>query len=150
MLDPSPRLDADAFIDRWAASGGAEHANAQTFLVELTDLLGVPRPDPTTGDPSRDGYLFERPLAFPDGTQGKGFIDWYRRCAFVWETKQGADAKRTAGGRPLRKGHGVRGSAAWEAAMDAARNQAEGYARNLEATEPPPFVVVCDVGGVAD
>ena len=35
--------------------------------------------------------------------------------------------------------------------MVAARNQAEGYARNLEAAEPPPpFLVVSDVGNVVD
>ena len=67
------------------------------------------------------------------------------------ETKQGADAKRTEGGRKLRQGHGKRGTRAWEATMQAARNQAEGYARNLEAAEPPPpFIVVCDVGFCLD
>ncbi|MFN3598031.1 MAG: class I SAM-dependent DNA methyltransferase, partial [Rubricoccaceae bacterium] len=141
----------EAFIRRWASSGGAERANAQSFLNELADVLGVERPRPTTGDPAADGYVFERPLAFQDGTQGRGFIDLYKRGCFVLETKQGADNERAASGRPLRKGHGTRGSAAWHAAMDAARGQAEGYARNLEATEPPPpFVVVADVGHCVD
>ena len=63
------------------------------------------------------------------------------------ETKQGADAKRTEGGQKLRTGHGKRNTRAWELTMEAARNQAEGYARNLEAAEPPPpFIVVSDVG----
>src|SRR5690606_28592707 len=75
----------------------------------------------------------------------------YKRGAFVLETKQGADEKRTATGRKLWQGHVIRGSRAWEATMDAARNQAEGYTRNLEASEPsPPFVVVCDVGHCLD
>lgn len=143
--------DLDAFIDKWAGSQGAERANAHSFLNELADVLGVPRPDPTTGDARADGYVFERPLTFRDGKQNKGFIDLYKRGSFVWETKQGADAKRTASGRRLRTGHGKRGTRAWEATMVAARNQAEGYARNLEAAEPPPpFLVVCDVGNVFD
>ena len=142
-----PRIDVDAFLADAAKSGGAERANAQTFLNGLADVLGVARPDFTTGDPRADTYVYERPLDFRDGRQSKGFIDLYKRGAFVLETKQGADAKRTEGGQKLRTGHGKRGTRAWEQTMEAARNQAEGYARNLEAAEPPPpFVVVCDVG----
>ncbi|PAP74903.1 hypothetical protein B1759_16705 [Rubrivirga sp. SAORIC476] len=140
-------MDVDAFLADAAKSGGAERANAQTFLNGLADVLGVARPDFTTGDPRADTYVYERPLDFRDGRQSKGFIDLYKRGAFVLETKQGADAKRTEGGQKLRTGHGKRGTRAWEQTMEAARNQAEGYARNLEAAEPPPpFVVVCDVG----
>lgn len=144
---PEPRIDVDAFIADAAKSGGAERANAQSFLNGLADVLDVARPDFTTGDPRADTYVFERPLDFRDGRQSKGFIDLYKSGAFVLETKQGADAKRTEGGQKLRTGHGKRGTRAWEQTMEAARNQAEGYARNLEAAEPPPpFVVVCDVG----
>src|SRR5690606_13362125 len=114
--------------------------NAHKFLIELAALLGVPATEKTTGDPVRDAYVFERPVEFIDGTKANGFIDLYKRGAFVLETKQGADRKRTESGRKLRQGHGTRKSRAWESTMDAARNQAEGYARNLEAAEPsPPF-----------
>jgi len=34
------------FIRRWRSSG-PERANFQSFLTELCDLIGVPRPDPT-------------------------------------------------------------------------------------------------------
>ena len=142
-----PRIDLDAFLASARASAGAERANAQTFLNDLADVLGVERPHLTNGDPRADGYVYERPLTFRDGRQTKGFIDLYKRGAFVLETKQGADAKRTEAGRKLRQGHGKRRTRAWEATMFAARNQAENYARNLESAEPPPpFVVVCDVG----
>ncbi len=40
------------FLARWQASGGAEHANYGLFLQDLCDLLGVPRPEPTTDDPA--------------------------------------------------------------------------------------------------
>ncbi|PAP78616.1 hypothetical protein BSZ37_01960 [Rubrivirga marina] len=144
-------MDLDEFLRDAAASGGAERANAQTFLNGLADVLGVERPHYATGDTRADAYVYERPLTFRDGRQSKGFVDLYKRGAFVLETKQGADAKRTEGGRKLRQGHGRRGTRAWEATMQAARNQAEGYARNLEAAEPPPpFVVVCDVGFCLD
>ena len=144
-------MDPAAFVAKWREAGGAERANAQSFLNELADVLGVPRPDPTTGDPARDGYVFERPLDFQDGTQNKGFIDLYCRATFVQETKQGADRKRSEDGRKLRQGHGKRGSRAWEATMEAARNQAESYSKNLEAAEPPPpFLIVADVGHCFD
>lgn len=148
MPDPhEPRIDVDEFIREAAESGGAERANAHKFLDGLADVLGVRRPNYTSGDARADEYVYERPLAFRDGRQSKGFIDLYKRGAFVLETKQGADKKRTESGRRLRQGHGKRGTRAWEATMQAARNQAEGYARNLEAAEPPPpFIVVCDVG----
>ncbi|MEO1075026.1 MAG: DNA methyltransferase, partial [Bacteroidota bacterium] len=144
---PAPHIDLDDFLSAAKASGGAERANAQTFLGDLAAVLGVERPHLATGDVLADAYVFERPVTFRDGKQSKGFIDLYKRGAFVLETKQGADAKRTAAGRKLRQGHGKRGTRAWEQTMYAARNQAEGYARNLEAAEPPPpFVIVCDVG----
>ena len=41
------------FLARWQASGGAEHANYGLFLQDLCDLLGVPRPEPTTDDPAQ-------------------------------------------------------------------------------------------------
>ena len=146
-----PRLAPAAFLEKWQGSAGAERANAQLFLHDLAAVLGVPAPQPTTGDARHDPYVFERPLAFQDGTKARGFIDLYKRGHFVLETKQGADHKRTAAGRTLRQGHGIRGTAGWHATMDAARHQAEGYAKNLEAAEPvPPFVVVCDVGYCVD
>jgi hypothetical protein len=37
-----------AFIDHWQASGAAERTNFPQFMVELCDLLDVPRPDPAT------------------------------------------------------------------------------------------------------
>jgi len=46
-----------------------------------------------------------------------------------------------------RKGHAVRGTGGWDAAMYRAKEQAEGYARSLSPEEGrPPFLVVVDVG----
>ena len=52
-------MNLDEFTARWIASGAEERANKDTFLLELCDVLGVPRPDPKTGDPARDRYVFE-------------------------------------------------------------------------------------------
>lgn len=124
----------DAFLDRWRGAQGGERAEAQLFLAELCDLLGVERPG---GLGNEEAYAFERPVRFHDGPQQTtGFIDLYRRGAFVLETKQGVDEDRAAQGRRRRTGHGTRGSAAWEDTMTAAKNQAARYARNLEPGGP--------------
>ncbi len=80
----------EAFIARWAASSGAERANYQIFLAELCDLLGLPRPEPSVADEAAIGYVFETAVTFqnPDGKTSTGYIDLYRRGAFVCETKQ--------------------------------------------------------------
>ena len=43
------------------------------FLSELCDILEVPRPDPTSADPAKNLYVFDRALerAFH---QGRGYI----------------------------------------------------------------------------
>ena len=156
MTDPTPAA-LDAFIERWEKAQAAELANAQTFYIELCDLLGVARPEPATKDPAQDAYVFERPVEFQDAAGGgTGRIDVYRRAAFVLETKQGVDAElaaqkkgKKAAKRPA--GHGKRGTPAWDRTMAAAKRQAERYARNLDRTgvapEPvPPLVIACDVG----
>ncbi len=150
--DAPPDTPSDAltpFVARWAESQAAERANYQTFLAELADALGVERPHPTTGAPTRDGYVFDRAVAMRDTARGTtGYADLYRRGAFVLETKQGSDemAKGTK-----KAGHGTRGTAAWDRALVAAKGQAQRYAQNLGADEPvPPFLVVVDVGYCLD
>ena len=152
----SPQTDAtpaqvDSFIARWQAAQAAEKSNGQLFLVELAALIGATVPDPAVADTTRDAYVFERPVPFADGA--RGIADLYRRAHFVLETKQGFDGKDQQGSakRRKRKGHGKRGSSAWEAAMDAARAQVVRYAQNLEASEPvPPLAIVADVGHCLD
>jgi hypothetical protein len=146
-----------AFIDRWARSGAAERANHQLFISELCDLIGVSHPDPATPDNSENAYVFERVITFQDG-DGKtspGFIDLYKRGCFVLEAKQGADAPTEEPmslaaqelKRQLRKGHGRRGSGAWDDSMLRARGQADRYIRALSTEEGrPPFLIVLDVG----
>lgn len=81
------------FIAKWSASGAAERANKDSFLIELCDLLGVPRPHPTTGDPDKDVYTFERDAVFThEGdrfTTGK--IDLFKAGHFILEAKQGLE-----------------------------------------------------------
>ncbi len=142
------------FIDRWRSSGASEKANFQSFINELCDLLEVPRPDAATGIRENDGYAFERPVTFAEGATG--FIDLYKRGCFVMEGKQGADAPEATPAEALggakvqrRTGTAKRGTRSWDRAMEAARNQAERYARAID-DEWPPFLLIVDVGFCID
>lgn len=88
-----PHEAVESFITRWENSGAAERANYQMFLAELCDILGIPRPDPTTPDPEGNHYVFDRAITRinPDGTTSTNYIDFYKAAHFVCETKQGVD-----------------------------------------------------------
>ncbi|HRO15345.1 MAG TPA: class I SAM-dependent DNA methyltransferase, partial [Paracoccus sp. (in: a-proteobacteria)] len=151
----------DDFIARWAASGGSERANFQQFAIELTRLLGVDPPRPATADAQGDDYRFERPVTFRHtSSQSRGYIDLYRRGAFVMEAKQGTgqsaadDAQLSllpdAPHKP-RQGHGVRGTRRWDDTMLRARAQADDYARAVSREDGwPPFLLIVDVGHVIE
>lgn len=133
----------DAFIARWQGSTASELSTAQSFVIELCDLLAVPRPH-ATADQS---YMFERPITFRhgDGSESPGRVDCYRRGAFVLESKK---LKTGTQARQLPDGKTTKG---FDDALLRARSQAENYARALPAAEGrPPFVVVVDVGHVIE
>ncbi|MCC6840430.1 MAG: class I SAM-dependent DNA methyltransferase [Flavobacteriales bacterium] len=146
-----------AFITKWQLSGAAERANAQLFLAELCDILGLERPQPSGPDETQNAYCFEK--AIPSGSGTTNFIDLYKRGHFVLECKQGVadgpeDAPLSAAGKAARKqrktGHGKHGTRGFDTAMIKAHAQAQRYARALPKEEVPdgrpPFVVVVDVG----
>jgi len=56
----------DSFIAKWPAVGPAERANKDLFLAELCAVLGVPEPNPSTTDPERETYVFERKVKLAD------------------------------------------------------------------------------------
>ncbi|MFN7549477.1 MAG: class I SAM-dependent DNA methyltransferase [Pseudomonadota bacterium] len=123
-----------AFIERWQGVTASELATAQTFVMDLCELLGVPKPHPT---PAQD-YMFERPVTFShgDGSSSAGRIDCYRRGHFVLEAKK------------LKAGAHTKG---FDDGLLRARSQGESYARALPAEEGrPPFVMVVDVGTVIE
>ena len=133
----------------------AERANAQPFLSELCDVLGVPRPDPAQGGIGL--YRFERNVTHyeADGSTTTRRIDLYRRSCFVCEAKQGGAPHRQAtlfsGETDAQRRANVRNTPAWVRHMQQAKGQAEGYARDLPTDEGwPPFLIVCDVGFCLD
>ncbi|MDX9975426.1 MAG: class I SAM-dependent DNA methyltransferase, partial [FCB group bacterium] len=147
----------NAFITRWRASGAAERANYQLFLVELCELLGVDKPQPSTPDETANAYVFEKAVPLPHGTTG--FIDLYHRGRFVLEAKQGSDAAEpaplAAAPRKRKRGTAARGTSTWDTALEKARRQAQTYARSLPPSEladggRPPFLIVVDVGNTIE
>jgi hypothetical protein len=127
------------FIE-WKHSAASERANKDSFLHDLCDLLGVPHPDPKTGDPDRDRYVFERDVVLVHAGEKHtiGFIDLYKHGFFVLEAKQGSevDSKKIGTAR--------RATPAWNVAMQDAFGQALTYVTTIEP--PPPFLIVTDIG----
>ncbi|WP_127091139.1 class I SAM-dependent DNA methyltransferase [Aquabacter cavernae] len=145
----------EAFIARWQGrEGGQERANYALFLPELCAVLGLAPPEPAGASSESNDYVFERAVKEigRDGAVSSKRIDLYKRDCFILEAKQSrfAGAKKLAdapkdGGAKTRGRRGA--DRAWDVLMMNARRQAEDYVRLLPAThEPPPFVLVCDVG----
>jgi hypothetical protein len=132
------------FIDVWSKSGASERANKDHFLNDLCDALGVPRPNPSAGDPDLDTYVYERDvmLSHEGASASVGHIDLYKEGCFILEAKQGSEK-----GSP-KLGTARRGTPGWNIAMHDAFGQALIYAHGFD--QPPPFIVVCDIGHCFD
>ncbi|WP_026260712.1 type IIL restriction-modification enzyme MmeI [Spirosoma luteum] len=97
------------FEARWKPAGGAERANYGLFLQDLCDLIGVPRPDPTTDDPAQDAYVLERAVEFNDngkrstGRATIGRIDLTNAAVLCWKPNRGCLSIRMI--PPINKRH---------------------------------------------
>lgn len=131
-------MNATEFITRWNKNGGSERANYQIFINDLCDVLGMDKPEPSSADSRDNAYVFERRVikSDSDGSQNNGFIDCYKRGYFILEAK--------ASRNPTAKKQ--------ERTMEAARAQADAYARALDgnAEGRPVFLVIVDVGNVIE
>ena len=167
MTQPNDRPAADneklkELIGNAGASGGAEISNFQPFIERLCDALHLPKPDFAGEDRVGNDYCFERRVdhTFEDGRVTTRRIDLYRRGSFIMEAKQSAKRNKVdpqqieiLGDEAARqsKGHARRGSAKWDRVMQAARNQAIDYARDLPVEHGyPAFILVIDVGNVIE
>jgi hypothetical protein len=138
LSQPASSTDfaVSTFIERWRTvqlTDASELATSQSFVLELCDVLGVPRPTHSAD------YMFERPLKehFADGGQAARRIDCYRQGHFVWESKKLRQFKS--------------GTDRFNTAMLSAHAQAQAYARALPAAEGRvPFICVVDVGNVIE
>ncbi len=70
---PEDTAAAHAFIQRWSGTTASELPTAQSFVIDLCQLLGVDKPHPTP----EQSYMFERPVTFAhgDGSTSAGRID---------------------------------------------------------------------------
>ena len=73
-------MSPEEFIARWKESGAHERANAQSFLKELCDLIGVPHPDPAKPNNEENAYVFERTISYQNryGDSKTAFVDLYK------------------------------------------------------------------------
>ncbi len=148
----------DRFIHRWQdQEGGQERANYGMFLIELCDVLDLPHPDAASALHETNDYAFERVVreVARDGSSSSKRIDLYKRDCFVLEAKQSRlsgdkrvlDVPQLPGIEAAPRGRRVAANRSWDVLMMNARAQAENYVRLLPAAhEPPPFVLICDVG----
>jgi hypothetical protein len=148
----------EAFIRRWQGlEGGQERANYVSFLNELIEVLGLPKPDPAAATHEQNDYVFERAVRkHKDEGDSHGRIDLYKKNSFVLEAKQSRlkGVKKVVGQNDLftadvpEDARGRRGAdRAWDVLMLNAKRQAEEYARALPTSHGwPPFILICDVG----
>jgi hypothetical protein len=158
-------VQIEQLLTKWLGKeGGAERANYQMFLTELTQALGVSTPDPKgvgLGD-----YQFEAPVRSLAalGKKGTGRIDLYKRDHFILEAKQ----SRMNGNEPAEldlpepppqpvkdlfgniigyEQPAARALGRYDTLMADARIQAERYALALPTEHrSPPFLIVADIG----
>ncbi|MBN2529074.1 MAG: class I SAM-dependent DNA methyltransferase [Deltaproteobacteria bacterium] len=130
----------EEFIQKWSESQASERANKDAFLMELCEVLGVDRPNPTTGDAEKDTYVFEGDVRIPhEGDSSSiGKMDLYKKGCLILEAKQGSTAESK------KIGTAKRGTGGWYLAMQEAYGQALKYAKHVDS--PPPFLVICDIG----
>ncbi|MEL6644251.1 MAG: DNA methyltransferase [Pseudomonadota bacterium] len=147
----------EGFLAEAKASGGAEMANCHLFIERLCRHLKLPEPALSSEENRLNDYVFERRVDFkhPDGSTTPGRIDLYKRDCFILEAKQSSKRTAPTPTRPdlpedhhqIKRGQAPRGSRRWDKVMDAARRQAENYARALPVEHGyPPFLMVLDIG----
>lgn len=128
------RQTPEEFIKEWDGVAGSERSNAQIFVNDLCEMLGLEKPKKATQNHNENVYVFERHLKEHDA-EAKAFnrfIDCYRRGCFVLEAKSVQINRESQGAQIALKG---------------AHAQAQNYARSLPASEGrPPFLIVVDVG----
>lgn len=153
-------MNVSEFVAQWKTSGGAENANAQPFVRDLCDVLGVERPNPSQESEAANDYVFERSVVHDErGVRSTKRIDCYKRGCFILESKQSSTRNSRAAldanqgellpedAAAVRGGSARRGTPAWDRMMRRAYGQARDYVADLPADHAAPvFLIVVDVG----
>lgn len=113
-----------ALAERWQNAERGERSNAQLYLTELCEALGVEKPRPRGS-----GYEFEHPVRIVrrDGSETVKPADLFKDGCFLLEAKDEAQPGETTD-RLLRRAFG----------------QAMEYASHVKGG-PPPYLMVLDV-----
>ncbi len=158
-------MTPDELIAKWAPSGGAEMANAQGFIIDLCDVLGVARPDPTQPNEAANAYVFEKAVRHSErGVTSTNRIDCYKRGHFILESKQslerggaqsqGRRAGRADGRRAWRRcaaARRVAGRPAGTGRCAGPSTRPRTMCGDLPVDHPAPlFLIVVDVGHVIE
>jgi hypothetical protein len=126
---PGAPVALAALAARWRDASPSERANAQLYLAELCDALGVEKPRP-----AGTGYEFEYPvrIVHRDGSEAHGRIDLFREGCFLLEAKDDGAAPTTT-------------STSSEMRVRRAFGQASTYAAFVRGGAPPYLLAaVCD------
>ena len=88
-------MSIEDFIKEHSRTVAAETANEHRFVLGLSELLNLPKPEGTVADETKNLFVFQKAVKFnnDDGTTSDGRIGLYKAGCFVRESKQGADAK---------------------------------------------------------
>lgn len=157
-------MTVEELIAKWERSGGSENANAQPFIIDLCDVLGVDRPAPSEENDARNTYVFERTVQHVErDVVSTRRIDCYKRDHFILESKQSSASSRRAArldgqgellpedAAAVKAGMAKRGTKQWVRAMRRAFGQARDYVADLPSDHAaPPFLVIVDVGHVIE
>lgn len=112
-------MSLTALVERWRDVSPKERANAQLYITELCDALGVEKPRP-----SGTGYEFEYAVTVVhrDGTETVNHVDLFKRDHFLLEAKDEGDQTEESAELRLRRAFG----------------QASSYAAFVPGGPPPP------------
>src|SRR6185437_10138891 len=121
---PSSQTKLEALVERWSTARVGERANAQSYIIELCDALGVEPPRP-----AGSGYEFELPIKITnrDGSESQNFVDCYKQGHFILEAKDYEAGRST------------------DLALQRAFGQARTYAGHDPTGVAPPYLLVLDV-----
>ncbi len=145
----------DDFITRWRRPGSSKLSKFHQFINELCEILGIERPNLSSGKLCSDDYCFDRPVKIPegDGSFSSGLINLYKHDSFVMMAKQasGQEAREQGARNKPRRKETNEGIAHYRnAAMQRAQALAELYSRSTDEKGRPPFVIVVDIGNSID